>query len=268
MQQTMKRLFSVIILALPGCTEAPVQSDDIGQYEQTLCSNVDGVPSAMAALAVSTATELGRWQPATDFEVRGGALALTKSGTRQCEEGRCWNTQAILDLQRAPDGAVMIGDAALDARAFSRALVENFRQQQRCTLNGAGDRDELRGQCSALPHQLALESTSSGACDTIYTFHASGPSGKPLKNPSALAEKLIYVGYPENEYLSFTSTGSTVSIDPTWGLNDTGETSTGACSAACVRVSSSDLTGDCCSCGGVNRTFQHAPFSYYMYLCM
>jgi hypothetical protein len=268
MLRTMKRLFSVIILALPACTEAPVQSDDIAQYEQTLCSNVDGVPSAMAALAVSTATELGRWQPAVDFEVRSGALALTRVGKRQCEGGNCWNTQAILDLQRAPEGDVIIGDAALDARAFSRALVENYRQQQRCAVDADSGRHDGRGECSALPHQLALDSTSSGACDTIFTFHASGPSGKPLKNPSALAEKLVYVGYPENEYLSFTSTSSTVSIDPTWGLNDTGQTSTGACSAACMRISSSDLTGDCCSCGGVVRTFERAAFSASLYLCM
>jgi len=263
----MKRLFSLIILALPGCTEAPVQSDDIGQYEQTLCSNVDGVPSAMAALAVSTATELGRWQPTTDFEVRSGALALTRIGKRQCEDGRCWNTQAILDLQRAPEGEVIIGDAALDAKAFSRALIQNYRQQQRCAADADGQRSDAR-ECSALPHQLELESTASGACDTIFTFHASGPSGKPLKNPSALAEKLIYVGYPENEYLSFTSTSSTVSIDPTWGLNDTGETSTGACTPACMRISASDLSGDCCSCGGVNRDFQRASFSHSLYLCM
>ena len=248
-----------------------MQSDDIGQYEQTLCSNVDGVPSAMAALAVATATELGSWQPTTDFELRSGALSLTRICERQCEDGRCWNTQAILDLQRAPEGAVTIGDGAFDAGAFSRALVENYRQQERCATNSDGrdgpPRDERR-ECAALPHELTLESTSSGACDTVFTFHAAGLNGKPLSNPSRLASKLIYAGYPENEYLSVTSAGSNVSIDPTWGLNDTGETSTGACSAACTRVSATDLSGDCCSCGGVLRTFQRASFSQYMYLCM
>jgi hypothetical protein len=263
MQRTTKRLFSLIILALPACTEAPVEEGDLGQYEQALCSNVDGVPSTMAALAVATATELGRWQPSTDFEVRSGALALTRAGKRQCDDGRCWNTQAILDLQRAPDGAVTIGDAALDADGYSHALVENYREQSRCAGSGSE-----RGDCSAQPHQLTLESSARGACDTVFTFRATGPSGKPLKNPEQLANKLIFAGYPENEYLSFTSTSSNVSIDPSWGLNDTGETSTGACSAACVRVSATDLSGDCCSCGGSVHSFVRASFSNSLYLCL
>jgi hypothetical protein len=258
----MKRLYFVLSLAGLACTEAPVSSMDIGQLEQGVCANVDGVPSAMAALAVATASELKRWQSTTDFAVQDGFLALSRAGKRRCEDGRCRNTEAILDLQRAPYGEVVIGDSILDSGALRTELAENFAEQQRCEAGGS-----RFGRCSAEPHELTLASSESGACDTVFTFDATRPSGKPLREPGRLATQLIYAGYPENEYLSFTSTSSTVSIDPTYGLNDSGGTSTGSCSAACVKISMEDISGQCCSCSGVTRSYTRSTFNASTYLC-
>src|SRR5207244_6761373 len=52
--------------------------------------------------------------------------------------------------------------------------------------------------------------------------NATTPTGGALTTPSLLANKLIYVGYPNNEYLQFSTSGSTVSIDPTYGLDADG----------------------------------------------
>jgi hypothetical protein len=242
-----------------------MQSEEIAQMEQTLCANVEGVPSAMAALAVATATELGRWQPTQDFVVRQGLLELTPAAKGRCEDGRCWNTQAILELQRAPSGVVTLGEASFNGETFRAELEENYRQQLSCE----GRRDHLgRETCQAERHELTLDSVAAGACDTVFTFHATTPAGATLDRPEQLASKLIYVGFPENEYLSFTSTGSSVSIDPTYGLNPSDGTTSGSCTAACTKVSATNIAGTCCSCNGEVRSFVRSAFSTTTYLCM
>jgi hypothetical protein len=260
----MTKFYPVVLLTLFACTEAPLSVEEIGQMEQALCANADGAPSAMAALAVATATELGRWQPTQDFQVNQGLLALTAAGKRHCADGTCWNTQAILDLQRAPLGVVTLGDVSFDGEAFRGELETNFRQQLRCE----SQRDELgRDTCQAERHELTLDSVASGACDTVFTFHATTPDGGSLSKPERLANKLIYVGYPENEYLSFTSTGKTVSIDPTYGLNPSDGTGAGSCTAACTKTSATNITGECCTCNGEVRSFVRSAFSTTTYLC-
>jgi hypothetical protein len=260
-------LYPMVLVSLSSvaCTEAPVSVDAIGTMEQTLCANTDGVPSAMAALAAATATELGRWQPTQDFRLERGSLELTRTGKRQCDDGACWNTQAILELQRAPSGVVILGGTIFDGDAFKNELASNFREQQRC--ESESDRPGHDG-CRAERHELTLESVSSGACDTVFTFHAAGRDGQPLERPERLANKLIYVGYPENEYLSFASTASSVSIDPTYGLNPSDDTGSGSCTAACTKISSTNISGNCCTCNGETRHFVRSSFSTTTYLCM
>lgn len=257
----MKRLILLVLGAL-ACTEAPVPESEIGQLEQSVCANVDGVPSTLAALAVATATELKRWEATKDFDLENGYLTLTRSAQRRCADRRCLNTEAILDLQRASYGEVLIGDSVLDPQVLRAELATNFAEQRQCERGG------LNGErCVAEPHELSLLSSERGACDTIYTFDARRPNGKLLRHPERLASQLIYAGYPENEYLSFTSTHSTVSIDPTYGLNESGDTTTGTCMAACVAVSATNLTGRCCSCAGINRTYVRSSFNANTYLC-
>lgn len=238
-------------------------SDEIGQYQEALCANGDGVNSAMAALATATAQELRRWQSSRDFVISNNMLALSSTGRSQCADGRCWNTQAILDLQKAPFGSIKLGGVTFNADNFRSHLVSEYNEQKICeSRTGTGD-----ANCPAEEHKLTFKSQQAGACDTIFTFSATTPTGGALLRPAQLKNKLIYAGYPENPYLAFSSTGSTVSIDPTYGLNEGGTTSAGVCSAACTRLSSSDLSGKCCTCNGATRRYSKATFSNQIYLC-
>src|SRR5262245_2979351 len=85
---------SLAACALAACSADDLGNDDIDQSESDAslsseaelgtteqgvmsCSNPDGTNSAMAALAVAVAQDLGRWQAAKDFVVSGGFLALS-----------------------------------------------------------------------------------------------------------------------------------------------------------------------------------------------
>jgi hypothetical protein len=105
------------------------------------------------------------------------------------------------------------------------------------------------------------------SCDSLFTFAATTPTGGALRSPAQLKNKLIFAGYPENRYLAFSSSASTVTIDPTYGLNDNASSSAGTCMAACVRMSSADATGQCCSCGGLNKRYSRSTFNANTFLC-
>jgi hypothetical protein len=247
--------------AASGCTEAPLTSDEIGQNLQELCANGDGVNSALAALAVSTAKELKRWQSSSDFTVTNNWVYLTSTGKAQCSDGKCWNTQAILDLQKAPLGTVKFGSVTFNADNFRSHLIAELNEQRVCEARGPA-------VCPSEAHKLTFKSQQPGACDTVFTFDATSPTGAPLRSPQLLDNKVIFAGYPENPYLAFSAVGSTVSIDPTYGLNEGGTTTAGSCSAACTKLSSTDITGSCCDCAGaVARQYQKSPFSTAIFLC-
>jgi hypothetical protein len=236
--------------------------DELGQIERATCANGDGVNSAMAALAVATAKELKRWKPSTDFHLDSSSrLALTATGKAQCSDGKCWNTQGILDLQRAAFGKVKFGSVTFNADNYRSRLYSEFNEQKICEARGPGS------NCAAEDHKLAFKSQTVGACDTLFTFTATTPSGGALKSPSLLKNKLIYVGYPENQYLAFSSTGTTVTIDPTYGLNDTGTTTGGSCTAACTKLSSVDMTGKCCSCSSATKKYAKSAWSTTTFIC-
>jgi hypothetical protein len=251
------------LCALSACGEAPMTAEELGQNEEGLCDNGDGVNSAMAALAVATANELRRWQPSSDFVVSNNLLALSATGKSQCSDRKCLNTQAILDLQKAPLGSVKFGKTAFVADNFKSRIVAEYNEQKICEARPGTQ----AANCPAEAHKLTLKSSQPGACDTVYTFNATTPTGGVLKSPAQLKNKLIYVGFPENPFLGFTNVGSSVSIDPTFGLNDDGTTNVGACTAACTRFSRTDLSRACCSCNGSTRTYSRSPFSSVIFLC-
>jgi hypothetical protein len=68
-----------------------------------------------------------------------------------------------------------------------------------------------------------------------------------------------------NNFVS--STGTTVSIDPTYGLDDDGTTSTATCSAACTKMSATSQAGKCCSCSGTTGTYVKSTINANTYLC-
>jgi hypothetical protein len=266
----LNRLVGVSLLALgitAGCNEAPMTTEEIGQNEEALCANGDGVNSAMAALAVAAAKELGRWNPTTDFAAGTAATSwrttLTATGKSRCADGKCWNTQAILDLQKAPPNAVKFGGVVLNANNLVSTLTARWNEQKNCELRGGTGSTN----CSAEQHKLTFKSAQAGACDTIFTFDAKTPTGGNLINPSQLKNKLMFVGYPSNPFLAFSSTGTTVSIDPTFGLNEGGTTTTGGCTAACTKVSVTNIATQCCSCNGRQAKYVKSAWSGTTFLC-
>lgn len=253
----------VIAGAIAGCNQVALQSEEVGEIQQALCVEGDGVHAVMAALAVAAAMELGRWQPALDFALERGSLVLSDVGKSQCDDGACWNTQAILDLQRAGRDEVEFEHARFSGDALQRRLRQQYGEQLRCD-SGPG---RGRGKCVAELHALSFAATSSDVCATVFTFDATTPDGGLLSDPADLANKLVFVGYPENPYLAFASTERSVSIDPTYGLNDDPNTTAGQCSATCTKIASSDVTGQCCMCNGSSGAYARSPFSTAVYLC-
>jgi hypothetical protein len=222
------------------------------------CSDSKGTNSVMAALAVSTATELKRWQPTKDFAPSGGLLKLTTTGKSRCADGKCWNTQAILDLQSAPAGKVQVRPGVmLDSGALRSALTMNLTFQVFSLLS------------MLVPdHRFELLYSEAGGCDQFYWFNVTTPTGGIVSSTltSTLKQKLTWVGGTGNPYIQFQSTGSIVGIDPTYGLNQVGSTTSGSCAVACTKMSSTDITGSCCSCNGTKK-FARSAWSTTTYIC-
>jgi hypothetical protein len=236
----------------------------------TACKNPEGTDSIMAALAVSAANEIGRWQPTQDFAISntsyGEVLVLTGTGRGRCADGVCANTQALLDFQKPEaDGQVVFpGNVLLSAVALRSRLVAKFRDQQACEKQPSNGGTT---NCPAEQHQLIFQRSEKGGCDTNYYFVAKKLDGTPLQYPAQLKNKLLWADRV-NPYINFQSVGEVVSIDPTYGLDDVGATSTGACDATCAKISlRQDLQGACCSCLGVSKTFTRSKFNAITYLC-
>lgn len=272
---------------------ADSSSDDLelGTLEQGVmsCANPDGTNSAMAAFAVAVAQELKRWQANRDFVVFGTsgksesssgpqqAIKLTSGsdsfgprGKSRCSDGKCANVQAILDMQydQANDKIYFQGSGSkrtlLSPGALRSRLVAKLREQQTCDAN---PRDRDAGACPREEHVLTFQSSAKGSCDTNFFFKATRPDGKPLAYPNQLRNKLKFADHT-NPYIAFQNLGNGVlSIDPTYGLNDKGTTTSGSCTAACTRVSATNMTGKCCTCGGANKKFARASFNANTYLC-
>ena len=264
-------LFGLSIAAIAGgCNEAPMSTDELdeefGQTEQAMCANGDGVNSAMAALAVAAAKELGRWNPTVDFAPGRAApwyTTLTATGKARCPGGNCWNTQAILDLQKAAPNSVKFDGVVLNSNNLVSTLTARWNEQQNCELRGGTGATN----CSAEQHKLVFKSSAKGACDTVFTFDATNTSGGALTAPAQLKNKLIFVGGTSNPYLSFSSTGTTVSIDPTYGLDEDPTGAVQACSAACTKMSATSLAGTCCSCAGKTSKYVKALWNSSTFLC-
>jgi len=230
------------------------------------CGDITGTDPVLAALAVSTATELRRWQPTKDFTLSiTGNLMLTATGKKQCADGKCFNTQALLDLQKNEASQAEIRPGVRAVPLLIRgALTFAYARQTTCfSLLGL----PLIG-CGVPDHQFKLVGTSKGTCDTNYWFQVQTPTGVPLNDSQmkALEKGLVWVNAETNDYISFQVNGNTVGIDPTYGLNDTGATSTGACSAACTKISAADVSGQCCVCNGT-RKYVRSTWSATTYQC-
>jgi hypothetical protein len=274
----------VLLAGLPAlsiaCGGGPIDDtfdvgDDaqMGQMEQSLmnCSNPDGANSIMAATAVAAAKELGRWQPLEDLAVvydssaRTSVLGLTAAGKGRCADRVCANTQALLDMQKpVSSGQVKLpGGVVVNADALRSRLIAKYGEQQTCEAqpdNHTGD------NCPAEEHKLTFVSSKAGACDTVTTFKATAPDGKPLKYPAQLKNKLLWVDRG-NPYVAFQSKGEQVSIDPTYGLTEGSSTEAGSCTAACTKISTTSVDGACCTCEKKSKKFKRSAWNTNTYIC-
>jgi hypothetical protein len=283
---------ALVSLVLPGCVAGDVADEsgaaaassfeeelELGEAEQAVlsCSNVDGTNSVMAALAVSVAQELGRWQPSKDLAITRTngtserspgsqqAIKLTRKGKARCADNKCYNTQALLDLQYdQANGQVQLPDDILLSPAALRSrLVAKLREQLACEAQPSNGN---RSNCPVERHELTFLRAEQGGCDTNFFFKATALDGSALKYPAQLKNNLLWVDR-HNPYVAFTSVGDTVSVDPTYGLNESGSTTTGSCTAACIKISSSSIAGQCCSCNGMTDTFTRSAWSATTFLC-
>ena len=248
------------------------RADELGSAQQALsyfdyfdfessCKDPDGTNSVMAALAVATAFELKRWQPISDFGPDFGyprTVQLTSTGKAQCADRKCWNTQALLDLQKAPSRVRIAPNVYLEPAAFRRAMWYGGLEQY------------WNRSAKAVPaHKLELMSTAPGGCDQFYWFKATTPTGGALSSSAlySLQHMLVWADADTNPYINYQVNGPLIGIDPTYGLNQTSSASNGSCSAACLKVSTTSIAGSCCSCGGATKTYKRSSWSPSTYLC-
>jgi cellulose binding protein with CBM10 domain len=234
------------------------------------CPNMEGTASTMAALAVAAAMEIGRWQPSKDFTIGKQAnneeiLILTAGAKARCSDGACGNTQALLDFQKneASGKVVFPGNVLLNSAALRSRLVAKYRDQVGCEMQPSNGGTT---NCPVEEHTLTFQRSEKGGCDTNFFFVARKPDGSPLQFPGQLKNKLLWADRT-NPYIGFQSVGEVVSIDPTFGLNDRGSTTTGACTAACVKIGFANVAGACCSCNGSAKTFRRSVWSALTYIC-
>ena len=252
-----------------GCVaEVPSAEEDVAQGEQALCENKDGVNAVMTGIAVASAREMRRWLPYRDFQWNSstGRLELSANAAPRCPNRACTNTLALLSLQGAADGTVKFpGNIAFKASSLKAALKQNWTDQ-----TNSGTTQE--------PYDLVYTNWEKGSCDVKYFFNvhqqaqdAANIGATPRVTDSAslaaLNDNLIFLGYPENKMLNFYVRNGQVSVDPTGGLNEGGTTTSGSCTIACAKFSTTNVAGGCCSCNDVNKTFVRSPTSTFMYLC-
>ena len=244
---------------------------ELGEAEQGLmnCSNSEGTYSTMAAIAVSAAQEMKRWQPTKDFVIGkigvDEALFLSATGKARCADGTCQKTQALLDFQKnEANGKVKFpGNVLLNSAGLRSRLTARFKEQQSCEQQPDNHRAE---NCPVEEHTLTFQRAQAGGCDTNFYFVAKQPNGLALKYPAQLKNKLLWAD-KANPYIAFQSVGEVISIDPTYGLNDDGTTSTGSCAAACTKISTTNVAGTCCSCNGLTKAFAKSAWSATTFLC-
>jgi hypothetical protein len=264
---------------------------ELGTAEQGVmsCTNPDGANAAMAAFAVAVAQELGRWQVGKDFVVvksngqapgtygqqetlalSSGSDASGAKGSSRCLVAGCPNINAILSWQytQASSKIYFQGSGAvrtlLDPYALASRMVAKYREQGSCDMNA---QDGNTTQCPKEEHKLSYVSAAKGGCDTMFTFNVKRTDGTALKYPAQLKHKLRFAD-PANPYINFTPlSNGNISIDPTYGLNPDGSTTSGSCTASCTKVSTTSVAGQCCTCGGVNKKFVRSTFNANTYLC-
>lgn len=126
------------------------------------------------------------------------------------------------------------------------------------------------------PHRLTFSHvTTAASCGgQFFWYDITQPNLEPLHSPADTFVQLIFAGGKStlngadtNPFISQQVSGDQIAIDPTYGLNEGSSTSTGSCSATCVRVSPTSVASQCCSCNGRNGRFARSTWNASTYIC-
>jgi hypothetical protein len=255
------------------------------------CSNPDGTNSVMAAFAVAVAQELGRWNASKDFvlantsgltenssggiqtvKLASGSDANGPIGKSRCADGQCAKVQALLDMQYDQANNLVYVQGTGSTKVLLNPAALRSRMSAKLQDQIACDKTPKDGDataCTTEQNALSYVSAAKGGCDSNFTFAAKSKTGTALKYPNQLKNQLRFAD-SANPYVNFQNLGGgNVSIDPTYGLDDDGVTTTGSCTAACTKISATaSYAGACCSCGGVTKKFVKSAWSASTYLCL
>jgi hypothetical protein len=256
---------------------------DLGSMEQALgaCATPDGANAVMAALAVAAGHELGRWRAGLDFASTGTYIVLTSGtgsdgqprGKSRCSGGVCPRIEALLALQYSNASNVYVQGETTNSVVWVNPAAVQTRMLAKHGEQLNKDRDAKDGDLGQVPktgHKLTPAGLASlGGCGMHYKFNvafdATTTTPKPL--PGQLKIALGFADWM-NGWVDFRDLGNNVvAIDPTYGLNDEDTTSTGACTAACTKITTTNISGQCCSCNGASKTFKRSAFNVNTYLC-
>ena len=231
-----QEVFMFCANATPGGSRAAVKAYNFEISGFAACDTNSGKNPTKAALAVSMANELGRWEPDLDLAISNNKVVLSSSAV--CLKNNCANTKAILGQQSyTPDQSVF------NNTDYSSDLQASFARQQTTIA------DLQRNQPTKVPISNYMLTQVAGpvnlglgACGPHYVFqvdYSSGANaGKPLSATDAtnlMATMCFYGGFGcggGNPYLGYITTNiagcpsgkQCIAIDP--GDGDNGSTST------------------------------------------
>jgi hypothetical protein len=260
------RYFAVgSFVALAACSTDATTSD-VGTVRQATtedpCHNPDGYYGMMASLAVAMANELGQWEGTTYLENGGYRnMRLTEAAKTRCqsrERGDCFNTQAILDMQNVDYIENPDGQRVFDGTQFYQQLQVYLDRQR--IIEGRSGSDG----CQPGPHELTILDLTLGTCAIDYTYEVTMDG-----HPSTLECKLKYVGWPENPWLDFRSTDTTVTIDPGAGMVEDEPSTDPTCNAAYTVYDPdlNELGTECCPDGFSEGTLELSSWNDSTLIC-
>ncbi|HTV23094.1 MAG TPA: hypothetical protein VMG12_30610 [Polyangiaceae bacterium] len=272
--------------AQEGALESDVEDSDsleLGTIEQALhsCATPDGTNAVMAALAVATGQELKRWRAGLDFEFATDRIRLTSGtgsdgkprGKSRCSGGVCPRTEALLALQNDTATGVYIQAESSTTRVLVNPSALRSRMYAKLQEQIAKDVDAKDGdtyQSPKTPHTLSGVGTASlGGCGPHYKFSVAFDSSSTSPKPAPVQLKwALSFADQQNGWVDFRDLGNNVvGVDPTGGLNEEDTSSSGSCPAVCTKISTTDVSNGCCSCGGVSKKFKRSTFNTNTYLC-
>jgi hypothetical protein len=126
------------------------------------------------------------------------------------------------------------------------------------------------------PHRLTFSHrTSDATCGEYnYWYEIAQPNGESLRSPADSYVQLIFAGGKQtltgadvNPFIAQQVSGDLVAIDPTIGLNEDGSSSSASCTAACTKITTTNIAGACCSCNNATKKYAKSAWNAMTYLC-